>query len=393
MKDKRILICCNRTLNLGGIEKALTTFLKAFNTKENDVTLVLYDDNGVLHSELPLDHIRVFYVNSIDASAMLREDIRKFQLGQVCKGLWNRLMLRLDQDWYARIMYTYRILERKLVFPGHFDCAISFTTDYSDLSMVAAADADKRVCFVHGDATKGPRSARLNDHLVRKMDKVYAVSQQAKELFVQMHPACEETSDVIHNVILAEDILKKAEEPVDDMICDGVLTLCTVGRLSPEKGQQMIPEIAEHLRGAGWKFRWYLVGDGSLRSELEQKIGELGLQDQVILLGGKQNPYPYMKKCDIYVQTSFSEAYCSTTAEAKVLCKPVVSTDAPGMREQFSSGEDGLIVDQMTPGALFEGIQLLLENPELRRKFSQELSGRANQGLNEIQKLYNFIEG
>lgn len=391
MKGKRILICCNRTLNLGGIEKALTTFLKAFDTKNNDVTLVLYDNRGVLHTELPLDNVRVFYTNTIDAAAMLREDIRRLRFGQVCKGIWNRILLRREQDWYARIMYTYRILQRKLVFPGHFDCAISFTTDYSDLSMVATADADKRVCFVHGDATKGPRAAELNDHLVQKMDKVYAVSQRAKELFVQMHPACKETADVMHNVILAEDILKKAEEPVDDMICDDILTLCTVGRLSPEKGQQMIPEVAELLRGTGWKFRWYLVGDGSLRPELEQKIGELGLQDQVILLGGKQNPYPYMKNCDIYVQPSLSEAYCSTTAEAKALHKPIITTDAPGMQEQFISGGNGLIVDHMTPKALFDGINTLMKNPQMRKQFSNALK-QTNGGMpHEIAALYQFI--
>lgn len=392
MKGKRILICCNRTLNLGGIEKALTTFLRAFNTAENDVTLVLHDSKGALHSELPLEHIRVFYVNSIDASALLREDLRKLRIGQVCKGIWNRMRLRREQDWYARIMYTYRILKRKLVFPGHFDCAISFTSDYSDLSMVAEADADKRISFVHGDATKGPRHARLNDPLVRKMDKVYAVSQRAKELFVQMHPACKDTADVMHNVILTEDIRKKAEEPVDDMIRDGVLTLCTVGRLSQEKGQQMIPEIAKLLREAGWNFRWYLVGDGGLRPELEQKIREMDLGEQVILLGGKQNPYPYMKNCDVYVQTSFSEAYGITIAEARALCKPIVATDAPGVGEQIRSGENGLIVDQMTPESLFDGIRKLLVNSVLQQKMIQELKDEQHLGEEPLQKLYDFID-
>lgn len=380
-------------MNLGGIEKALTTFLRAFNTKDNDVTLVLHDSKGVLHSELPLNNIRVFYTNSINASAMLSEDIRKLRIGQVCKGIWNRVLLRREQDWYARIMYTYRILERKLVFSGHFDCAISFTTDYSDLSMVAAADADKRICFVHGDATKGPRHARLNDPLVREMDKVYAVSQRAKELFVQMHPACKDTADVMHNVILAEDILKKAEAPVDDMIRDGVLTLCTVGRLSPEKGQQMVPEIAKMLREAGWNFRWYLVGDGGLRQELEQKIRELGLGEQVILLGGKQNPYPYMKNCDIYVQTSFSEAYGITVAEARVLCKPIVATDAPGVREQLVHGQSGFIADQMTSVSLYGYIDTLLKQPGLCKQFSEVLALQAQQETEEMQKLYSFIEG
>lgn len=392
MKGKRILICCNRTLNLGGIEKALTTFLHAFNTNENEVLLVLHNSDGVLHAELPLDKIKVFYTNTISSSALLKEDIRKLRLGEVVKGIWNRILLRKETDWYAQIMHAYRILERKLVFPGHFDCAISFTSDYSDLAMVVAADADKRVSFVHGDATQGPRAARLNDHLLRKIDKIYSVSERAKELFLQMHPACAPSADVMHNVLLCDEIRAKAEQSAEGMLLDGKLTLCTVGRLSEEKGQQMVPAAARILRDAGYDFRWYLIGDGGIRTQLEAEIEKEGLADCVILLGARANPYPYMKNCDVYVQTSFSEAYCTTTVEAKILCKTIVTTDAPGMREQFVSGENGLIVDAMTPEAIAEGVRTLLDNPELMEKFRTALQSESHDNTSELQKLYDLIE-
>ncbi len=392
MTEKRILICCNRIMNHGGIEKALITLLRAFNTKDNKVLLVLHNKDGELYPELPLNNIEVFYVSDIEASEYLRQDIKHFRLVAVAKGLWNRLRLRFEKNWYARIMYTYRIIERGLKFPGHFDCAISFSTDYSDLAMVASADADKRVAFVHGDATQGKRIAKLNDHLVNKMDRIYAVSDRAKDLFVKMHPECKNTMDVLYNVILREDVEAKSNEHAEDMICDGTLALCTVGRVSPEKGQQMIPKVAELLREYGKKFRWYIVGDGGLKEELEQKVVQLRLDDCIFLLGSKTNPYPYIKKCDIYVQPSFSEAFCTTTVEAKILQKPIVTTDAPGMREQFTSGENGLIVDAMTPEALFEGIKTLLDNPEICRKFTENLKKESFDNNAELQKLYDFIE-
>lgn len=392
MKGKRILICCNRTLNLGGIERALTTFLRAFDTENNEVILVLHDSKGVFHSELPLDDITVFYTDSLNTADYLKNDLKSLRIGEVAKGIWNRLMLRLDHDWYARIMYTYRIIQRGLIFPGYFDCAISFTSDYSDLSVVAAVDTKKRVSFIHGDATQGKRAARLNDHLVRKMDRIYSVSERAKELFLVMHPECKDTVDVMHNVILPEEIRVKATESATDMENDGKISLCTVGRLSPEKGQQMIPKTAQLLRNAGWEFRWYLVGEGSLRRELEQEISNRNLQDYVILLGGKANPYPYMNNCDIYVQTSFSEAYCITVAEARVLCKPIVTTDAPGLREQFVNGENGIIVDAMTPTALFVGIQTLLSDSKLKQTIINDLMNRIELDISPVQKLYDFIE-
>ena len=391
MKGKRILVCCNRTLNLGGIEKALTTFLSAFDTKENEVVLVVHDSKGVLYPELPLDNIQVIYTNDINPIKLIKDDITHFRVIEIVKGVWNRIMLRADRDWYARIMYTYRIIKRGIVIPGHFDCAISYSTDYSDMSMVLAADADKRVAFIHGDATKGKRAARLNDHLVCQMDRIYSVSERAKDLFLEMHPACKGSVDVMYNVILPDEIRSKAEEPAEEILNDGKITLCTVGRLSPEKGQQMIPEIAQMMRDSGWDFRWYLVGDGGLRGQLEQEIAKRDLQAYVILLGSKVNPYPYMKKCDIYVQTSYSEAYCITTAEAKVLCKPVVTTNAPGLREQFISGENGLIVDAMTPEALYKGIRTLMASTELREMYTQKLQRLPTRDENDLLKLYRFI--
>lgn len=392
MKGKKILICCNRTLNLGGIEKALTTFLKAFNTEDNEVVLVLHDDKGILYEELPLEAIKIIFTNDISSSELLRNDIKNLNISEIVKGVWNRIMLRIDKDWYASIMYTYRIIKRKLVFTDHYDCAISFTSDYSDLSMVLSANTDKRVSFVHGDATQELRAARLNDKLVQKIDKIYCVSEKAKELFLEVHPKCEKAMDVMYNVIIPEEIQKKAEESVDDIIMDGTFTLCTVGRLSPEKGQEMIPEIAHMLRDAGKTFRWYVIGDGNTRGAIQKEIIQRGLEDHVYLLGGKINPYPYMKNCDVYVQTSFSEAYCITVAEARVLCKPIIATDAPGLCEQIKNGVNGIITDEMTPKSIYKSISDLINNPVAVSKLVDGLQREAECENVTLQKIYDYID-
>ena len=262
MTDKRILLCCNRTLGLGGIEKALTTFVKAFDTENNDVTLVLSDENGELFPQLPTENIHIFYTNSIDSVALLKDDLRHFRIFEILKGIYNRIILRLNQNWYARIMYTYRIIQRKLTFQGPFDCAISFTTDYSDLSMALAANTNKRIAFVHADATRSKYIAMLNDSLLQRFDKIYCVSESSKELFLKAHPGCVNAMDIFHNIVDADEIRRQGELPAEGMILDGTPTLCTVGRLSPEKGQMLIPETAFLLQkeGPGFVGIWWATG-------------------------------------------------------------------------------------------------------------------------------------
>jgi hypothetical protein len=62
------------------------------------------------------------------------------------------------------------------------------------------------------------------------------------------------------------------------------------------------------------------------------------------------------------------------------------------MREQFVSGVNGLIVDAMTPEALFEGIKTLIDHPEMRKKFVENLKNEGYDNSKELQKLYDFIE-
>ena len=129
-----------------------------------------------------------------------------------------------------------------------------------------------------------------------------------------------------------------------------------------------------------------------MRETVESEIQKNDVAEHVILLGTQMNPYPYIKNCDIYVQTSFSEGWCLTVQEARILQKPIVTTPLPVMHEQIISGENGLTAEAVTPEALFEGIRTLLDHPELREKFVENLSHEVCDNSGELQKLYDFIE-
>ncbi len=389
MNKKNILITCNRELGFGGIEKALVAFVNAFDKEKYDITLVLRGNSGVFFPQLKTDNISLFFTNTINASQVFKDDVKHFRIKNIIKGLYNRLMMRLDKNWYAQIMYMYRSFSHAIKFDKHFDCAISFSTDYSDLGIITSADADKRAAFVHADASLNKRIAKLNDKLLSSLDKIYCVSSIAQDQFVSVHPTCSNMMDVFHNIIDEKEIKEKAESQIDDMITDSAFTLCTVGRVSPEKGQNLIPKCAKIILSSGIDFKWYIIGDGSLFEPLSKEIAKQNLSDNILLLGSKSNPYPYIKNCDIYVQTSYTEAYCITVREALILQRPIVSTNFTSVDEQIRHGINGMIAE-MTPESLSKNIIELINNTELRKAIKNNLLSTPSQ-RNDLENLYTFI--
>ena len=150
------------------------------------------------------------------------------------------------------------------------------------------------------------------------------------------------------------------------------LRILTVGRLSTEKGQDIAIKALAKLIKRGYKVKWYCLGEGNARESYEKIIEEYQVEDYFVLLGASSNPYPYMKQCDIYVQPSRYEGYCITILEAKVLHKPIVTTNVNGVNEQINNGKTGLITD-MYANELFLSVEKLIKDANLRNQLVENL--------------------
>ena len=125
---------------------------------------------------------------------------------------------------------------------------------------------------------------------------------------------------------------------------------------------------------------------------MEASIREHHVEDNVILLGTRTNPYPYVRACDIYVQPSYTEGYSTTICEAGMLGKAIVGTKpSGGIYDQISDGEDGFIADATVDG-LTEGILTLIENENLCCQFETTIQKKNFEGKGEIQKFLDFLE-
>lgn len=151
------------------------------------------------------------------------------------------------------------------------------------------------------------------------------------------------------------------------------LVFPTLGRLSAEKGQDIIPEVAKLLKDDGIKFKWFLIGDGNLRTRIENDIEQYNLQNYIFLLGTKINPYPYLKESDIFVQTSVYEGECISLQEAKILCLPIVATNFTGTNEQLEAGNLGIVTERNVK-RLYSQIKKLALDEQLIESYGRKLS-------------------
>lgn len=123
---------------------------------------------------------------------------------------------------------------------------------------------------------------------------------------------------------------------------------------------------------------------------IRSKIKEAEMEEYVILLGKKENPYPYMKACDIYVQLSRFEGNSVTVREAQMVCKPVIVTDYPTAQSQIQQGVDGVIVplDNMECA---RGIVEVIKNRDLQNNLIAYLQTHDYGNEREVEKIYQLI--
>ena len=158
----------------------------------------------------------------------------------------------------------------------------------------------------------------------------------------------------------------------------------TIGRLEYQKGYDLLIDIAKELDKS--QFTWYIIGTGGLYHKIQEKIIESGLQDNIILLGMKLNPYPYLKQCDIYIQPSRHEGYGIAIAEARCLNKPIIATNLACIREQIKDKETGVLCE-FNKNDFVNNIRELVNSKEKRKFYESNLKEEGFKDNNDIKKI------
>ena len=277
-----------------------------------------------------------------------------------------------------------------LEYLGEYDLAISFLTPHNIVA--DKVKAKKKAAWIHTDYSKIDVDAELELPVWSKFDHVVSISDQVTENFLDVFPSLKDKIVRIDNILSPKFVRERAEQIPLDVVNkempkeDGMTNLLSVGRFCYAKNYDNVPDICRRIIESGVNVCWYLIGYGGDEPLIRSKIAEAGMEDHVIILGKKSNPYPYIKACDIYVQPSRYEGNSVTVREAQILCKPVVVTDYSTAKNQVEDEYDGVIVPIENEGCA-EGIVSLINHPSLQKHVAGNLYGNDYSNCSEALKL------
>lgn len=397
---KKILIV-SHTLNIGGAERALLGLLNSLDFQKCSVDLFLMRHEGELLNQIP---VGVNLLPELPQYASLATPIenvihkRKFgvAIGRVIgKFLALRYVKKhnISADNGVELEYSHkytRIFMPK-ISDEIYDMAISFLTPH--YFVAEKVNALKKIAWIHTDYKKVAVNVTSELAMWNKYDRIVAISNSAKTAFESVFPSLSPKVAVIENILSKELIMQfaTAENVESRMSKDGSIKILSIGRFCTAKNFDNIPDICARIRAVGLDVKWYIIGFGSDEDLIKRKIIEFGMQNYVIILGKTDNPYPYIKACDLYVQPSRYEGKCVSVCEAQMLGKPVVITNYTTSGSQLEDGVDGIIVPMDNEGCS-DGIIELLHDSELMKKISENCIKRDYTNSTEIKKIYEMME-
>lgn len=370
--------------NYGGVERSLINLLCDIPADKYSVTVAVLGKPGDIIEEIP-SWVEVEKIDGYTQKEYLINLIKKLKL---VKAVQLAKYFLLTKRTNKVLFKGYEIsADRYPTMKENYDVAIAWGLPdaYENIYALKNVSAQKKIMWVHMDL-ENYDMPQDGEKYLEQYDNIVCVSKACKNSFDKIYPSLESKSKVFYNVIDKEGLLK-ASEGEKDISYDSGFSILTCGRLAKEKRIVYSANICKALLKEGiTDFKWYFVGDGPYKKQLMDAISENHLEEHIVLLGSKSNPFPFVKDADLYVQMSSHESFCLTLAEAQILGVPAVSTNFQAAYEIVENNETGYLVDH-NPQAIFESVKRIMEDKnELKRlksntqkidfkKFSGSFSG------------------
>lgn len=338
---KKNMIIYMSKLSVGGMEKALLNLIKNSNLKKNY-------------------NITIYLLYSME-DKYLKELEEQVNIKLLWKKEWNLL---------GKLVCIVKILIDMIklkIFKNSYDVAICYPYQHSILALLTLNSSENNIIFLHNNIEKkyGDNVSKYIKKMhFNKFKKIIAVSNDAIEVFKKLVPDYRGETAVIHNYIDGKDILIKSVESIEETNLfsekDGPIFINIARHEEKSKKISRIINSSKRLLDEGYKFKVILIGDGEDHKKYSEMIHNFNIDKNVILLGKKINPYPYLKSSDCFLLSSSYEGYGIVLDEARILDVPIISTDVADAKLILEDGY-GILCKNSSDG-VYDGMKEYLDN-------------------------------
>jgi len=386
------------TLNSGGAERSLVNLLNEFDYKNYEVDLLIYKRNGKFLDQVPKEvnilppqyDLSVLYGNKENFS------LKYFMLlfYRVFTTIISKIVCYKGKrrDWAC---YRWEKFYKKKIQNNRntYDIAISFLECDTTYYVIDKVEALKKYAWIHNDYTSLTNLKRTFDEdekYFKCYTKVISVSNECVKILQENFRNIDSSKFIyLPNINSNNLIVKKSKEFFPDEYCKDIFTILSIGRLSEQKGFDFAIRTAAIMKSKGINFKWFVIGVGELESKLKKMILKYELQDYFILLGFRSNPYPYIKNCNLFVQTSYHEGKSMVIDEAKILEKTIVLTNYSTAKDQIDNNINGYIMDFDEEKFSDKIIELIENYKRDKKQFIYEKNVHDN--VVELEKYYKLL--
>lgn len=392
---KKVLFVID-SLHSGGAEKSLISLLSLFDYKKYEVDLLTFKQGGLY---TPLLSKEINRLNSPEIFTYMEYSIKDLIKNRMIKNLLWRfntsISLRYKEKFTNISHGAQRIwpsLDKTITnLEKEYDVAIAYSQGTPTYYVAEKVNAKKKICWINIDYKFAKYNKDFDFEYYSKFDNMVGVSKACTDVLVDIFPEFKDKIVTIYDII-SENLVRNMAN-MKNVFEDNYTgkRILTIGRLVYQKGYEYAIEAAKYLKDNGVNFRWYVIGEGDLKSKLEKMVKEYKLENNFIFLGTFTNPYPFINECDIYCQPSRFEGFGLAIAEARILNKPIVATNFDIVYDQIRDGENGLI-SRMNGKDIAEKISVLIDDKKLVDDIVSKLKIEKVGTEEEINKVYKLIK-
>lgn len=372
---KRILFIIP-TLEGGGAERVLINLLRKTDYNKYSIHIAVVSLFGIYSNQVP---------ESVKVIPLFKNDLLVRSLSWLQKKTGFSLIFR----WVVNYKLT-----------ASYDVGISFIDSNFTELLFFVENVKKRIAWVHSSYKTNIQFARFYQNeayrqkLIKdrysRLDQLIFVSDDARQEFTEVFGGFPDMK-VIYNLLDTEGVKRSADEPCEEK-SDEFLFL-SMGSLWPVKGFDRLIRAASILKFKEIHFRLLILGEGPEYDRLSSQITKAGLEKIVILKGYIANPYPLLKRCDVFVMSSVSEALPTALCEAMILGKPILVTNSSGCREITGYGDFGLMAEQ-DDNDLSAKMERFIVEPGLKELYAEKAVQRSAIFNDDkiLEQYYNIFD-